>query len=191
MSCMSSTRNPTVRCPRVFRLVLGLLCCHAACVVAGCSRYVEDKWSRARPRTYATRGVVQHEGRPVDGAVVTFLARAEAGGELSAVGLTDSSGRFELKTYRPGDGAIAGSHRVSIEKRSLGGAEPDSGTPFATQQEYEAARAAEARPKPVSRIPPRYGSFESSGLTAEVTAKGPNDFVFKLDDSGPPAKAAR
>lgn len=191
MSCISSTRNPTVRSPRVSRLALGLLCCHAACIAAGCSRYVEDKWSRARPRTYATRGVVQHEGRPVDGAVVTFLGRTESGDELSAVGLTDSSGRFELKTYRPGDGAIAGNHRVSIEKRSLGGGEPDSGKPFASQQEYEAERAAQARLKPVSQIPPRYVSFESSGLTAEVTAKGPNEFVFTLDDSGPPAKTAR
>lgn len=180
-----------MRSPGVSRLALALLCCHAACVVAGCSRYVEDKWSRARPRTYATRGVVQHEGRPVGGAVVTFLGHAESGGELSAVGLTDSSGRFELKTYRPGDGAIAGTHRVSIEKRSLGGSEPDSGKPFATQQEYEAERGAQARAKIVSEIPARYGSFDTSGLTAEVTAKGPNEFVFKLDDSGPPAKTAR
>jgi hypothetical protein len=122
--------------------------------------------------------------------VVTFLSRMESGGELSAVGLTDADGRFELKTYRPGDGAIAGSHRVAIEKRSLGGGEPDSGKPFASQQEYEARRGTGA-PKLVSEVPGSYGSFDTSGLTAEVSEKGPNEFVFKLDDAGSPTKAGR
>lgn len=161
----------------------------AVCAVVGCSRYVEDKWSRARPRTYPARGIVQCEGRPVAGAVVTFLGRAAAGGELAAVGQTDSNGRFELKTFRPGDGVITGSHRVTIEKRSLGGGEPDTGKPFASQQEYEAQRAAAGRsPRLVRELPAKYGSFETSGLTAEVTEKGPNEFVFRLDDSGPERK---
>lgn len=171
------------------RMAVLLLCCVAAGAVSGCSRYVEDKWSRARPRTYPVRGLVQRNGRPVGGAVVTFLGRIESGGELSAVGLTDASGRFELKTYRPEDGAIAGSHRVAIEKRSLPGGEPDSDKPFASQQEYEARRATGA-PKIVSEVPGSYGSFDTSGLTAEVTEQGPNEFVFKLDDAGSPTKAA-
>lgn len=157
----------------------------AVCAVVGCSRYVEDKWSRARPPTYPVRGMVQRDGRPVAGAVVTFLGRAAAGGELAAVGQTNSDGRFELKTFRPGDGAITGSHRVTIEKRSLGGGESDTGKPFASQQEYEDhSGAAAGSLKIVRELPAKYGSFETSGLTAEVTEKGPNEFVFRLDDSG-------
>ena len=161
-----------------------LFVCIGGLVVAGCSRYVEDKWSRARPKTYPVRGIVQQEGRPIGGAVVTFLARSNAGSELAAVGLTNSSGRFELKTFRPGDGAIAASHRVTIEKRSLGGGEPDTGKPFASQQEYDAQRAAGGRPKIGRELPAKYGSFDTSGLTAEVTEKGSNEFIFRLEGSG-------
>jgi hypothetical protein len=161
-----------------------LLACIGVLVIGGCSRYVEDKWSRARPRTYPVRGIVQQEGQPIGGAVVTFLGRSGSGDELAAVGLTEASGRFELKTFRPGDGAIAGSHRVTIEKRSLQGGESDAEKPFATQQEYEARRAAAGfRPKIVRELPAKYGSFDTSGLTAEVTEKGPNEFVFTLEDS--------
>ena len=177
---------PSRRCSRLAWL---LFCCGGACVFAGCSRYVEDKWSRARPLTYPVRGTVQYDGRSVSGAVVTFMGRSTSGADLAAVGLTDANGRFELKTYRPGDGAILGSHRVTIEKRSLGGSEPDTGKPFASQQEYEAQRGAAAgSPKIVRELPAKYGSFETSGLTAEVTEKGPNEFVFRLDDSGPERK---
>jgi len=175
--------------PRVSRLAWLLFCCGGVCVVAGCFRYVEDKWSRARPLTYPVRGTVQYDGRSVSGAVVTFMGRSTSGADLAAVGLTDANGRFELKTYRPGDGAISGSHRVAIEKRSLGGGEPDTGKPFESQQEYEAQRAAGAGPPKLAReLPAKYGSFETSGLTAEVSDKGPNEFIFQLEGAGPEAK---
>jgi len=160
--------------------------CATVVLVVGCSRYVEDKWSRARPATHRAGGVVEYQGQPVPRAIVTFVARDESRGkEFSAAGLTDDRGRFTLQTFRPRDGAIAGSHRVMIEKRSLGGEKAGDDTIPTNREEYEAQRAGQARsPKIVSHLPAKYGSAETSGLTAEVTAKGPNDFVFRLDDSG-------
>jgi len=158
----------------------------------GCSRYVEDKWSRARPATNRAGGVVEYRGQPLSRATITFVGRDDASGkEFAAVGLTDDRGRFSLQTFRPADGVIAGSHRVKIEKQSLGGGLPAAVQSPTTREEYEAERAALAKMRVGSEIPSRYGSFDTSGLTAEVTEKGPNEFAFELDDSGPPAKAAR
>jgi len=159
----------------------------------GCSRYVEDKWSRARPATHRAGGVVEYQGQPVSRATVTFVGRDEAQGkEFAAVGLTDDRGRFSVKTFRLGDGAVAGSHRVKIEKQSLGGGQSVPEEPPKNRQDYEAQRATEPRRVKIeSLLPARYGSFETSGLMVEVTAKGPNEFVFTLDDSLPPAKAGR
>jgi hypothetical protein len=83
-----------------------------------------------------------------------------AGNEpFSAVGITDSAGRFVLKTFRPNDGAVAGTHIVMIEKSSY-----DDKTGRVT-----------------AHLPRRYARQETSGLTAEVTEKGPNDFTFRLE----------
>jgi hypothetical protein len=164
--------------------------CATVVLAVGCSRYVEDKWSRARPATYRAGGVVEYQGQPVPRATITFVAHDESRGkEFTAVGFTDDWGRFTLQTFRPGDGAIAGSHRVTIEKRSLGGGQPVADKPPTNREEYDAKRAAQAgSAKIVSELPARYGDAKTSGLTAEVTEKGPNQFVFRLDDSGPDRK---
>jgi hypothetical protein len=182
MSMMQHVRRRKVFAARLVWVVA----CATVVLAVGCSRYVEDKWSRARPATHRAGGVVEYQGKPVPRAIVTFVARDESRGkEFAAVGFTDDRGRYQLKTFRPGDGAIAGSHRVTIEKRSLGGGQAGDDKIPTNREEYQAQRAAQARsPKIVSDLPAKYGSAETSGLTAEVTAKGPNEFVFRLEDSG-------
>jgi len=186
MSMMQHVRRRKVFAPRL----VWVAACVTVVLAVGCSRYVEDKWSRARPATHRAGGVVEYQGQPVPRAIVTFVARDESRGkEFSAVGLTDDRGRYELKTFRPGDGAIVGSHRVMIEKRSLGGGQAEDDKIPTNREEYDAQRAAQAgSPKIVSHLPAKYGSAETSGLTADVTEKGQNDFVFRLDDSGPERK---
>lgn len=133
----------------------------------GCSRYVEDKWSRDWPKRFPTSGIVELDGTPVEGATVIFFTVREDKGNkpYNAVGMTDSTGRFSLKTFRPGDGAVAGIHTVMIEKTSGG---------LKTSREV-------ATSKVVSHLPSRYARQETSGLTAEVTEQGPNDFTFRLE----------
>jgi len=186
MSMMQHVRRRKVFAARL----VWVAACVTVVLAVGCSRYVEDKWSRARPATHRAGGVVEYQGKPVPRATITFVARDESRGkEFAAVGFTDDRGRYELKTFRPGDGAIAGSHRVTIEKRSLGGGQPVADKPPANREEYDAQRAAQARPpKIVSELPAKYGDAKTSGLTADVTEKGPNEFVFRLDDSGPERK---
>jgi len=137
-----------------------LLVVITAGLVAGCSRYHEDEWSRKWPLRHPAQGFVEFDGSPLEGATVTFFTeRVDRGNEsFSAVGMTDSAGRFVLKTFRPNDGAVAGTHIVMIEKSSV---------------DDKTGRV-------VTSLPRRYARQETSGLTAEVTEKGPNDFTFQL-----------
>ena len=147
-----------------------LIACLTAALALGCSSRYDDAWSRARPKTFSCTGTVEHRGQPVVGALVNFSIETPDGTRPQvvhthqAVGFTGPDGRFSLKTFREGDGAVAGTHRVRIAM------------PLVT----DPAAAAAARPAPV--IPERCGSFDASGLIAEVVPDGPNHFVFRLDE---------
>jgi hypothetical protein len=153
------------------RLTIQLLTCLGAAAIAfGCSSRYEDAWSRARPKTFSCTGMVVHRGQPVVGALINFAIempdakRPEVVHSYQAVGFTGSDGNFRLKTFRDGDGAVAGNHRVRIA------------IPVATEPTEPPRRA------PASVIPRHYADFKSSGLTAEVTPAGPNRFEFTLSD---------
>lgn len=129
-----------------------------ACLLAGCSKHREDEWSRQWPARFPTSGVVTLDGAPVAEAVVTFsITRSDRDNKaFTAVGMTDPQGRFFLRTFRPGDGAVEGTHAVTISKSSM-----DKGSL-------------------VNEIPARYARFETSGLTADVTKKTANELRFEL-----------
>jgi hypothetical protein len=57
-------------------------------------------------------GVVNFDGKPVEGATVTFLS---ADGKLSAAGLTDASGAFSLTTGNQ-PGAFPGEYKIVVVK---------------------------------------------------------------------------
>lgn len=140
--------------------------------VGGCARAPADRWTNQRPPTHRLGGTVTLAGAPVEGATVVFEAVDQP---LAAVGRTDGLGRFALRTFEAGDGAIAGRHRVRIEKLSepppaLG---PDGGPPPA------AIPAA-----PVSQLPTRYTAFETSGFEAVVDPAGRNEFAFAMEAGG-------
>ena len=107
-------------------------------------------------------GSVTMDGQPLTNAKVTFLPQVgpAASGEL------DEEGRFELSTYRPGDGAVLGIHTAIVTPISQGvtlqpGAPPTSPTP---QHDV---------------IPAIYRRKESSTLHLEVQDRG-NDFELVL-----------
>ena len=159
-------------CPGFHRAAITpwLIVLVAACVATGCFRYREDARSRQWPARVPAGGTVTFEGQPVDGATVVFVTQ-NGGRFYNAIGVTDSAGRFRLQTFRPQDGPVPGSHRVQIEKLSytekpLAVPAPD-GLPASTRVEQ-------------SHLPAKYRSPQPSGLTAEVTAKGPNEFTFEI-----------
>jgi hypothetical protein len=140
-------------------------------LAGGCSRYREDEWSKQWPRRVPAGGMVEFEGKPVEGATVVFVTRSADGKkEYAALAQTDAAGKFRLTTFRPKDGAIPGKHLVGIEKTAAVVTNPVRGL------------SPEDQPKVVKNVlPEKYRVYSTSGLEAEVTETGPNEFVFRLD----------
>lgn len=134
-------------------IVVGL----SAAMLAGCGR--RDKWTVRRPPVYRAGGVVTWDGKPAPNAIVTFHAE---GGGISAVGQTDAAGRFRLGTFAADDGAVAGNHGVRVETIEVVSVD------------------AEGRLTERSVMPATYEDAKTSGLVAEVTKKGPNQFTFDI-----------
>ena len=145
-------------------------CLLVAAAVCGCGP--------SHPHVVPTSGVVTYQGQPVAGAQVNFMAPNAA---RAAYGVTDAEGRFRLSTYGKEDGAVPGSHPVTVAKPTetvtgsgMSPDDPDGG--------YAAAMGQAARsPAPKSELPNKYANPQTSGLTAEVTPSGPNEFTFPLE----------
>lgn len=147
-------------------------------MAAGCSRYHEDKWSRDWPARVPAGGTVTYLGEPLEKAtVVLTIRRDDKNRSYTATATTDATGKFTLRTFRPNDGAVVGTHKVQIQKVTF------------SERPKDLPPMADFTPVETSHLPKHYGSPDTSGLTAEVTEKGPNQFVFELSDS--PAAAAK
>jgi hypothetical protein len=114
------------------------------------------------PRLYPVRGKVTYaDGKPVTEGMVVFESKDEEN-RITARGEIQADGNYELSTYRPGDGVLAGRYRVLVAPKS----DPN------------------AVDKPRQPPPPfdlRYADFRTSGLEFEVSAAGPNEFSIKVD----------
>ena len=139
---------------------------HCLCVIlmvasaltsAGCSNRV-DKWAAKRPKTYPAKGRVLWDGKPEEGVTVSLDSKVH---NVSAIAITDSTGAFQLKTYKTGDGAVAGEHAVRLEKRIV----KDPSAEIVVE---------------VIVLPKKYADPKTSGLTATVEEKGPNEFTFEV-----------
>jgi len=137
--------------------------CGLLAATFGCSKHYEDRFSRARPPVFKTSGRVTWNGSPAAGATVALQSRTR---NLAASGTTDRDGMFTLTTWRPGDGAVAGEHLVTITTSVTTGFTP------------------EGRPIQENDMPPKYSDPEKSGLTTTISEKGKNVLSFEV--VGPP-----
>ncbi|MDC0308594.1 MAG: hypothetical protein P8M30_01745 [Planctomycetaceae bacterium] len=115
----------------------------------------------------SAEGIVTLDGTALPNALVTFYP--ENG--RPATGRTDDQGHFELMTKEPGDGAMIGSHKVTVILNPSAESTMNSEDPYAI-------------PDPSTKkdgIPVKYGDASTSGLTADVTADGENKFAFDLE----------
>ncbi|TWT97541.1 hypothetical protein Pla108_16930 [Botrimarina colliarenosi] len=120
-----------------------------------------------RFETAPVSGVVTLDGKPVTHGAVIFTPEQgwPAHGEL------DSEGRFTLKTYEPGDGAIVGEHQIAVVSMT----EDDPSEHF-------------ERPpsKPIkSLVPDRYANSATSGFTFDVKADQSNEIQLEMVSKGP------
>jgi hypothetical protein len=141
---LSLLRRPG-RCGRLF-------CAIAVISLTGCSRSHERE-------TAKVSGIVTLDGKPLTRGTVMFVPAAGRAG----TGVIAADGSYQLTTYQPDDGALVGSHKVSVA------------IPLGS----------ETAPAAASPIPQRYSSAESSGLTFEVKAGEENRIDLKLTTAPP------
>jgi hypothetical protein len=140
--------------------------------LAGCTQ--ESR--REGPEMVKVTGTVTLDGEPVEGAHIRFSPEAKG---PAAFAVSDKRGRYELRTFDPGDGAVPGNYGISVTKEVTEG-----GKEFANQAEKEAyiqehGKAASERTT-VSVLPEKYSSKQSSGLTAEINVAKKNHFNLEL-----------
>lgn len=128
---------------------------------------------------YPVKGKITFEGKSMRGGGAISLvpignqAGKTAGGEIA------EDGSFQLTTYKPGDGSMAGEFRVVIHQSVF--KEPE-----ASRDGEKVAKAAEAV-APADRIPAIYSDPQNSPLKAKVEAGKPNELNLELKrDAGPP-----
>ncbi len=134
----------------------------------GCSGVGDD----GRPSRYPVTGTVTMNGEPVANANVNFQL---VDGSGSAVGVTDSQGRYELTSFVPGDGAVPGEYQVTVTKFSQLTPSPDVSEDDA---DYDPDAPAMV---PENLLPERYANPATSELTATVT-ESPNMIDLELTD---------
>jgi len=114
------------------------------------------------PETIPVNGSVALDGKPVEGAAVVFTPEE---GKM-ATGTTDASGRFQLSTFQLDDGALPGTHRVTVAKTRVDPADPE---------------------KVVFLVPKKYGNPATSGLTCDVQKEmGPVSFELASEPQPEP-----
>ena len=146
---------------------VSLVCSSILCFV-GCTGGQEENpnW----PKRFRTTGTVTYQGKAIENAEVTFTSQAK---NSTGVGKTDSAGRFHLTTHTEKDGVVAGPQVVSIRRVDVIDKTP---------KDVDVSAGGVALPPEIKWIiPERYSIPTKSGLTAEVTESGPNDFQFDLN----------
>jgi hypothetical protein len=122
-------------------------------------------------------GVVKLDGRPVEGAAVTFIP--ESGKTANASGMTEKEGAFRLTTLKPNDGAYPGNYKVIVIYQ-----EPyETDTPASGMQSaftgFEKAQKTGAKKPPKYVIPAKYGDPAKTDLKYTVPAEGTIEINLK------------
>jgi len=145
-------------------------------LLVGCSR-------SGRPATAPVHGLVTFQGKPVVKATVTFLC---PGAPRLAIATTDDSGIYRLTTFEPNDGAVIGTHVVTIEKESpelqqtmeTKPADSKSMSKAIAQAMRQTAQQIEKADKAKSLLPAKYADRRTSDVRKEVVA---GDNLINID----------
>jgi hypothetical protein len=161
MSFNMTSRTLAMRRPLLRQSMAAIsITCLICFMGSGCSRQVEDKWSKRRPPSFPTTGSVTWNGEPAAGALVTLQSLSH---NVAASGRANDKGEFALTTWRQGDGAVVGDHNVTIETIVVAG--------------YGAGGSVIE----VNAMPPKYEKPDTSGLTATINDKGKNVLSFAVE----------
>jgi hypothetical protein len=132
-------------------------------------------------------GKVTYKGRPVAGATVEFLC---TGASRPAAGTTDEQGNYSLTTFTPNDGAMIGTHVVTVNVYaseseaslpSVAGMDSKAKSKAIEEAARQSARHQQMAAKALPQVPKKYAARRTSGLSKEVAA-GDNIINIELSD---------
>ncbi|MFM8728761.1 MAG: hypothetical protein ACKON9_26990 [Planctomycetaceae bacterium] len=137
----------------------------ACTLISGCGGSYEPQAEIFQTVTAA--GVLTWKGKPLPGFVVSVHP---ADGKRTASGTTDGEGKFQLGTNTAGDGAVPGSHKISVvwqppEDDGMGNVIDDPSK----------------LPKPPVQLPPKYASPDTSGISLEIPESGSSELKLDLN----------
>lgn len=115
--------------------------------------------------TVAAAGVLTYQGKPLEYYVVTFFPND---GKRPGSATTDADGKFILGTNAAGDGAVAGTHKVTVTYQGP----PTNEEPG--KEEFKPV----APPK--VKIPEKYHDIATTDLTIELPKSGSSDLKLEL-----------
>ncbi len=148
------------------------------CALAGCG-------GSDRPDTYPVTGTLTLNGKPVEGAEISFYGEGAA---RVAGGRTNADGKYSLTTFETNDGAVAGDHVVTIVKRKPKGEFSGPMDAENPGEAYGAAMEAAASGEPdaltIDELPVEYASKDSSTLKRTVIKDGGDQNTFSFDLTG-------
>ncbi len=140
--------------------------------LAGCGSHL--------PETAKVQGKVTWNGAPVAGGTIVFYP--EKG--RPAMATIQSDGSYRLTTFKDGDGAVLGKHKVTIEASRVTG--PPA--PKSMEEEMRGVGTIDRSLNAIEWIvPQRYSQPDTSPLRADV-AGGANVINFDLPEKAGGAK---
>jgi len=134
-------------------------------LLSGCGGET-DPWTKSRKETHAVQGMLLLDGLPLTGATIVFQSEEQ---NVAASGVSDENGAFTLTTYDAGDGAVAGTHKVIVQKFD----------PNSLPENINLDMVDEV-PEPKLLTPEKYSDFSTSDLTANVEASGQNSITIEI-----------
>jgi hypothetical protein len=124
-------------------------------------------------------GTATHNGKPVDGLVVSFVPQTQTQTGPST-GETDESGKYELTVASTGrSGAVVGTHKVWVSLPREPPEPVDKDEKMRMRKQKQKKPAAEKQPADIAAVLKKYGNLEKTPLTVEVRGGEPID--LKLD----------
>jgi hypothetical protein len=133
------------------------------------------------PTLYPVVGTVTYQGKPLAGARITFIPEKEG---ASAFSLSDSSGKFTMKTGVDA-GVASGPAKVTValmDSGSGGGLavdmKPEDMQKLAMEGKLQSALQAQEKG---SLLPAKYSKSDSTPLTLDVKKEN-NNFLIELTD---------
>lgn len=156
--------------------------------VAGCGEAQPER--NAKYPVVPASGVLLLDGKPLPDADLTFV---DAKTKQASFGRSDSEGRFRLTTFRPNDGAVVGTHVVTVSKLATSveppAAEleseayvPPTSTPAKPPKRLpRGVKPAQTGPAPL--VPVQYTRAESSNLQVVIGPDGDKEIRLQLTGS--------